>query len=359
MAEVAGGRGVLGQRDGAPAIELRGVSRRYGGHLTAVQDISLSVTAGELLALLGPSGCGKSTTLMLIAGLEAPDEGEVWLHGRPVARPGLFVPPEARRVGLVFQNFALFPHLSVEENVAYALADRDGGSRARRTVELLDLVGLSGAGRRYPHEISGGQQQRVAVARALANEPTTILLDESFSNLDAARRSELREELRALLRSAVVTSVFVTHDQAEALALADSLAVMHEGRILQVGRPRQVYDEPTTRIVAGLSGPASFLRGTGAGATGVCALGSIVLIEPAVGPIDILIRPETVGLKRDSQGPGVVERSIYQGPDQLIVIRLDSDERITVRVPAFATFEPGARVWPRAYRPLRAFAAGV
>ncbi|MDD2912221.1 MAG: ABC transporter ATP-binding protein [Candidatus Bipolaricaulis anaerobius] len=237
-------------------LEVRGLTKRFG-EVTAVADFSLAVADGETVALLGPSGCGKTTVLRMIAGLEQPDAGQVLLAGRDATD----WPPERRGVGLVFQSHALFPHLSVEANVAYGLRFRRGVDRVARVEELLSLVGLSGYERRKPHQLSAGQQQRVALARALAPEPGILLLDEPLSALDAALRKELRAELRALLGKLGMTALYVTHDQEEALALADRVAVMREGRLDQVAPPAELYARPRTSFVAAFLGRANLWPG--------------------------------------------------------------------------------------------------
>ncbi|HOD73320.1 MAG TPA: ABC transporter ATP-binding protein [Candidatus Bipolaricaulis anaerobius] len=237
-------------------LEVRGLTKRFG-EVTAVADFSLAVADGETVALLGPSGCGKTTVLRIIAGLEQPDAGQVLLAGRDATD----WPPERRGVGLVFQSYALFPHLSVEANVAYGLRFRRGVDRVARVEELLSLVGLSGYERRKPHQLSAGQQQRVALARALAPEPGILLLDEPLSALDAALRKELRGELRAILGKLGITVVYVTHDQEEALALADRVAVMREGRLDQVAPPAELYARPRTSFVAAFLGRANLWPG--------------------------------------------------------------------------------------------------
>lgn len=236
--------------------EVRGLTKRFG-EVTAVADFSLAVADGETVALLGPSGCGKTTVLRIIAGLEQPDAGQVLLAGRDATG----WPPERRGVGLVFQSYALFPHLSVGANVAYGLRFRRGVDRVARVEELLSLVGLSGYERRKPHQLSAGQQQRVALARALAPEPGILLLDEPLSALDAALRKELRGELRALLGKLGMTALYVTHDQEEALALADRVAVMREGRLEQVAPPAELYARPRTPFVAAFLGRANLWPG--------------------------------------------------------------------------------------------------
>lgn len=219
-------------------VVLRDVVCRYtGAGPAAVDGLSLSVAEGETVALLGPSGSGKTTVLRLVAGFERPDAGAVWIAGRPVAAAGVWVPPEARGVGMVFQDYALFPHLTAAENVAFGLHCLNRIDRSPRTDEVLDLVGMRAYAGRYPHELSGGQQQRVALARALAPRPFAVLLDEPFSNLDADLRAQVREEVRAILKQTGTSALFVTHDQEEALLLGDRVALIHEGRLQQVDTP--------------------------------------------------------------------------------------------------------------------------
>ncbi len=236
-------------------LEVRRLTKRFG-HVVAVEDFTLAVPEGEVLALLGPSGCGKTTVLRIVAGLERPDAGRVILAGRDATD----WPPEKRGVGLVFQSYALFPHLSVGANVAYGLRFRRG-DRKGRVRELLALVGLARYERRKPHQLSAGQQQRVALARALAPEPRVLLLDEPLSALDAALRKDLRAELRALLGKLGMTALYVTHDQEEALALADRVAVMREGRLEQVAPPEELYSRPKTPFVASFLGRANLWPG--------------------------------------------------------------------------------------------------
>ncbi|MFT4944877.1 MAG: thiamine transport system ATP-binding protein [Halovenus sp.] len=243
-----------------PAVELDGVTRRYA-ETTAVEAVSLTVREGEFFTLVGPSGCGKTTTLRLLGGFDSPTAGAVRLAGENVSG----VPPENRDIGIVFQNYALFPTMTVRENVAYGLnfADPpDGGSTADRVAELLDLVDLAGMGERDPTELSGGQQQRVALARALAPGPQLLLLDEPMSALDARLRERLRVQLQAIQTELGITTVYVTHDQEEALAISDRVAVMRSGRVEQVGEPRAVYRRPETRFVAAFLGDNNVLDGT-------------------------------------------------------------------------------------------------
>ncbi|KKL88078.1 hypothetical protein LCGC14_1928300, partial [marine sediment metagenome] len=273
-------------------ISLKGLARSYGD-VRALDGVDLEVESGEICALLGPSGCGKTTPLRLIAGFELPDAGTVVVGGRALSGSGVFVPPERRRIGMVFQDYALFPHYDVGANVAYGL-ERDAA--AERVTEVLELVGLNGVVHRYPHELSGGQQQRVALARALAPTPDVILLDEPFSNLDATLRVRVRQETREILLAADTTSLFVTHDQEEALSLADTVAVMHAGRIEQVGTPEEVYGRPATHWVAEFLLRADVIPGTASNGYVECELARLAIDPGFSGPADVLIRPESVSI---------------------------------------------------------------
>jgi iron(III) transport system ATP-binding protein len=242
----------------APAVRVRDVTKRFGSTV-ALDGFSVDAWPGGVLSLLGPSGCGKTTALRVIAGFERPDSGTVVLKGGSVTDGGQFVPPERRRIGMVFQDYALFPHMTVAANVGYGLSRRP--DRRRRVAEVLDLVGLPEVDKRYPHELSGGQQQRVALARALAPEPDVILLDEPFSNLDASLRDRVRRDVREILAAAGATAVFVTHDQEEALAMSDEVAVMRHGRVVQAAPPDVLYRRPADPWVARFLGDADLLDG--------------------------------------------------------------------------------------------------
>jgi iron(III) transport system ATP-binding protein len=329
--------------DGAESVvACRGLTKRFGA-LEAVAALDLDVFAGELVALLGPSGCGKTTTLRLLGGFERPDGGSVRLAGVTVAAGDVFVPPERRRIGFVFQDYALFPHLTVEANVGYGVRDR--GARRRRAAEMLDLVGLASKATRRPHELSGGEQQRVAIARALAPDPAILLLDEPFSNLDAALRTRVRAEVRDILRAANATAVFVTHDQEEALSLADRVGVMQSGRLLQIGTPTELYTRPAAEFVASFVGDADLIDGTSDGTTVETALGRGRLASPAPpGAVRVVIRPENVRLRLDGAGGGTIAALTYFGHDQVIDVALADGGRVRSRVGPAVVFHPGDRV---------------
>jgi spermidine/putrescine transport system ATP-binding protein len=293
-------------------VELVAVTKRFGD-VAAVDRVDLAVRPGEFLSLLGPSGCGKTTTLRLIAGFERPDEGEVRIGGEDVAR----LPPYKRDVNTVFQSYALFPHLTVGENVAYGLKQRGLARKERRAraVEMLELVRLSGFEGRKPKQLSGGQQQRVALARALVMSPKVLLLDEPLGALDLKVRRELQIELKRIQEEVGITFVYVTHDQEEALAMSDRVAVMNAGRIEQLAAPREIYDEPATRFVADFIGETNFIRRNG----GVVAL-----------------RPEQVRLTRDASGAegalgATVVTTMVIGPAVQCIVRTEDGQEVLVR----------------------------
>src|SRR5918996_4838983 len=278
---------------------VHGVSKRFG-RTQAVERAELCVERGEFVALLGPSGCGKTTLLRLIAGFEEPDEGELCVAEARVNG----VAPERRRVGMVFQDYALFPHLTVADNVGFGVRR---GDRAQRVRELLALVGLEGYGARYPHELSGGQQQRVALARAVAPAPAVVLLDEPWSNIDPLRRATMRDELAGILRSLGATVLLVTHDREEAFSLADRIAVMRDGRIVQAASPEELYAGPADRWTAGFVGAGNFLRGRIEGDLVETLLGRFPVVgRNGASEVDVLIRPELLELRPDPHGPAEV-----------------------------------------------------
>jgi iron(III) transport system ATP-binding protein len=304
-----------------PVLELDGVSKRYGDE-PVIDELSLSVREGEILTLLGPSGCGKTTTLRLIAGLDRPDAGTIRLNGDPVSGDGAFVAPEQRGVGVVFQEFALFPHLTAAENVAFGLKELSSEETDARVRELLDLVGLEAQADSYPDELSGGQQQRVALARSLAPEPAILLLDEPFSNLDVDLRVAMREEVRDIIKKAGVTAVSVTHDQEEAMSISDRVAVVNDGRIEQIGEPEAVFQHPESRFVAGFLGYASFIPGRVDGDVVRTDVGDVprtqihgLVPEYDHTDIDILVRPDDVratplsNSRADGDGPDAADHA--------------------------------------------------
>jgi iron(III) transport system ATP-binding protein len=323
-----------------PAIDARGVDKRFGG-TRAVDGATLTVPEGELVALLGPSGSGKTTLLRVIAGFEEPDAGCVAIAGRPVAGDGAWVEPEHRRIGMVFQDGALFPHLTVERNVAF------GASRRERVAECLQLVGLSGRAASYPHELSGGERQRVALARALAADPEVVLLDEPFASLDAGLRDALRAEVTGILRAAGTSALLVTHDQAEALSLAGTVAVMREGRIEQVGTPEEIYERPQSRWVAEFLGEADVIPGTASQGMVECELGRFGAAPELAGRVSVVIRPESVAIgsgPASGHAEGVVVARSFYGHDQLVHVELPSGLRLRSRRLGFPAWHPGDRV---------------
>jgi iron(III) transport system ATP-binding protein len=342
------------------ALACRGLVKRYGSTV-AVDGVDLEVPRGSLTALLGPSGCGKTTVLRMIAGLLAPDAGEIVIDGTPVADHRTFVPPEKRPVGLVFQDYALFPHLSVARNVAYGLGHLPRRDRKARVHEVLDLVGLADLGRRLPTALSGGQQQRVALARALAPSPELVLLDEPFSNLDAALRSSVREEVRAILRAADATAVFVTHDQEEALSLADRVAVMDAGRIHQIDEPQTLYTRPATRFVAGFVGEADVLTAHRVDAFLVDSpLGRLPTADPVGTPtVAAVIRPESLQVTADARGEATVTGIEYFGHDQLVHVRLADGTPLRARRGPILDLHRGDRVDVAVLGPIVTFPLGA
>ncbi|CAN5438982.1 ABC transporter ATP-binding protein [soil metagenome] len=329
------GRFEVGSADGS-AVRLDGIHKAYGS-VVALEDVTLALAPGSMLALLGPSGCGKTTCLRIICGFERPDAGTVHVYGRRVASSTTMVPPERRRVGLVFQDLALFPHLSARQNVAYGIRrDPDQGVR---TEELLELVGLTHDADRMPHELSGGMQQRVALARALAPRPDVLLLEEPFSSLDQAMRTQLRAEVRQILRDARQSAIFVTHDQGEALTLADQVAVMARGRVLQIAPPEVIYAEPATPFVATFVGVANLVRGQVSEGIADTRLGTVRIVgsprSRPEGAALCLLRPEHFSVVEAPDGPAddggweVTDRR-FSGSEILLEVRATDGERLWV-----------------------------
>ena len=305
----------------------------------ALDNFNLEVESGSLLTVLGPSGVGKTTALRILAGFELPDSGTVRINGQTVNGPGVFVPAERRQVSMVFQDYALFPHLNVGRNVAFGLKP---GERLRRASEVLEMVGLAGLEERMPHELSAGQQQRVALARALAPRPQVILADEPFSNLDAALRKKIRAEVRSILREADTTTIMVTHDQEEALAMSDRLALMNEGRVVQAGPPDYVYRNPATSWVAEFLGDADFFDAQARGGRITTPFGTFPTNRS--GPVKVMVRPETVTVFPHAQGAAVVVYREFFGHDQLLSVKLPGDITLRARCWPQPALAPGDRV---------------
>ncbi len=336
-----------------PLLALQGVSKRFAADRPAAVDgLSFTLERGHILALLGPSGCGKTTTLRLIAGFEALDEGQISIAGAVIASAGgTGVPPEERGVGVVFQDYALFPHLSVEDNVGFGLRRRPRAERAIRVRQILDLVGLTDFARRFPHELSGGQQQRVAAARALAPAPALLLLDEPFSNLDADLRAQMRDEVEKILRATNTTAIFVTHDQEEAFTIADEVGVLNRGRLEQLGPPETIYHHPATPFVAEFVGAADFLPGlvtAGGIVTEIGTFDNVEGREPGE-KVKVMIRPDDVTFVPDTAGDAVIVRRDFRGPETLYSLALPSGHRVHSSQPSSAAFVKGTRVRPEAH----------
>jgi iron(III) transport system ATP-binding protein len=324
----------------APAgLSVSNLSVAFGDR-PVLQNVSLEIAAGEIVALLGPSGCGKTTLLRSMAGLERPTQGVITLGDRTLTDPKTFVAPERRRIGMVFQDGSLFPHLTVAQNVAYGLHHKD--NKETRTREALALVGLSDLADRQPGTLSGGQQQRVAVARALAPEPRVLLLDEPFSSLDTTLRHSVRNEIHSLLVSLGITTVFVTHDQEEAFILGDRVAVLHDGEMAQVGTPAELYRQPVNRWLTTFVGEANLLSVDEAPADCVTEIGPIPVTTPIAGPAELMLRPED--LKVASGTGATVEFVEYYGHDAMVQILLASGTSVRVRTHAEESFTRGDEV---------------
>ncbi len=338
-----------------PLLELRNISHAYGSH-AVVRNLSCSLERGAIGCLLGPSGCGKTTVLRAIAGFEVIAQGEIRLDGRVISSPLDHVSPERRRIGMVFQDYALFPHLTVADNVGFGLRKTATAARQARVEALLATVGLAGSGRKYPHELSGGQQQRVALARALAPQPDLLLLDEPFSNLDVDLRERLSHEVRDILKQAGITAILVTHDQNEAFAMADEIGIMNEGRIQQWDTPYNLYHQPANRFVADFIGQGVFVTGEVLGPRQVrIELGTLsgelpadcvaacqpdgsgcrvaVLLRP-----DDLVHDDTAAMRAE-----IVSRA-FRGADFLYTLKLPSGQRALSLVPSHHNHAIGEKI---------------
>jgi putative spermidine/putrescine transport system ATP-binding protein len=348
-----GGRrnGRLGEarRDSAGlSLTLRNLHRAFGA-TRALDGLSLDIQPGEFVALLGPSGCGKTTALRIVAGFENADSGSVFVDGKDVSA----IPAAKRDMGMVFQSYSLFPNMSALDNVGFGLRMRKlrGPDRNRRALELLDLVGLTEQAKQFPHQLSGGQQQRVALARALAIEPQVLLLDEPLSALDAKVRLQLREQIRALQQRLGITTLFVTHDQEEALSMADRVGVMRNGRFEQVDVPDQLYAHPKTAFVAEFVGTMNRLPGTLSNAGNVTVLDAVVPVREGIseelsGDVDVLVRPEGLRIQAQPGGNGIVTDRAFLGSVSRIGVRLSGEVAVKVDHPSVHAggFTPGASV---------------
>jgi len=343
-----------------PGVTIRGLTKRYGD-VAAVHDLDLSVAPGELVALLGPSGCGKTTTLRLVAGFLKPEAGEIRVGDRLLSSPDSVVPPEGRKMAMIFQSYALWPHMTVAQNVAYGLRfgrRLDRADRGRRVSEILKAVQLAGYEARYPGELSGGQQQRVAVARALVVEPEILLLDEPLSNLDANLREEMRFEIRRLHEAFGITTLYVTHDQAEAMVISDRIAVLDRGRVAQVGTAEDLFERPATRFVAQFIGRTNLVDGV-VEVPGVVVHDGLALrvatadAKPGAG-VAVSIRPHAItlvpGEHAHAGGPddnvlsGVIKRASYLGSGVDYEVEVAGGITLRVAAPATLRLSPGTAV---------------
>ena len=324
-------------------LECVGVTKQFGDAV-ALSGFNLQISQGQIVALLGPSGCGKTTALRLIAGFTHPDAGSIRIAGESVHEDRRSVPPEKRRVGMVFQEGALFPHLTVEQNIAYGLSKED--NRAERIDEVVRMTGLEGLTQRMPYELSGGQQQRVALARALAPRPELLLLDEPFSNLDPGLREQVRRDMMGILRGSGITAVFVTHDQEEAMYVGDTIAVMNRGKIEQQGTPHDIFHQPQSKFVAEFIGMVDFVPAQWEDAQFVTAIGSTGWPTPpsAEGILEAMVRPDCVECYPSEDGNGVVADREFRGAFFLYRIVLNSGGSVRCLLSHADEYELGERV---------------
>jgi iron(III) transport system ATP-binding protein len=322
------------------------VKRFHGTQHSAVNDISFELSGGEILALVGPSGCGKTTTLRIIAGLERPDSGTVRINRQVVASESVFVPPEKRGVGMVFQDHALFPHLTVSENIGFGLRGQSKEDVKKTVGEMLHLVGLLPLAKRYPHALSGGERQRVALARALAPRPVLVLMDEPFSSLDADLRLEMREHVRQILKAMQATVVFVTHDQDEALYMGDRLAVLNRGHLEQIGTPEEIFHESNSRFVSEFMGDSDFLVGrvTHGGIQTEIGLLNQEVDLPISTIVEIALRADDIDFRMDGSGNSVIVERFFRGAYNLYRLRLDSGQTLHASTDHTQILPVGARV---------------
>lgn len=331
-------------------LALKNVTKKFpNSSISAVDKVSLNLEEGDLLGLLGPSGCGKTTLLRIIAGFEQASAGQIELAGQVVNSDSCWLPPEKRNTGMVFQDYALFPHLSVADNIAFGLKRKKGidNKQIRQRVgEVLTLVGLAGLEKRYPHELSGGQQQRIALARALAPQPALILLDEPLSNLDVQIRHRLREEIRIILKAAGTSAIFVTHDQEEALAISDKIAVMSQGKLEQIGTPESIYTQPESRFVAEFVTQANFLPAQKQGQVWKTEIGSLetATAQDNCDRGDLMLRQEDILLTPDENSLVVVKERQFLGREYRYCLETASGKRLHARTNASMAVDVGAKV---------------
>lgn len=327
------------------ALECNHLSISFGS-IKAIRDVSMQVRQGEILALIGPSGCGKTTLLRLIAGFECPHTGEILLQGKSVVSHANFVPPEKRGVGMVFQDYALFPHLNIGANIAFGLNQLSKTQHRERIQEMLEMVGLTGYEQRLPHELSGGERQRVALARALAPRPVVLLMDEPFSNLDADRRAQMRYEVRQIIKQSGITCIFVTHDQEEALFMGDRLAVLNRGVLEQIGAPEEIFQQPATRFVAEFMGETDFIQGI-VTPTGIhTEIGHLTqpIAHTPGNQVEIALRADDVTFTIEQHGPAQIIEKIYRGALNVYAIRLPSGQIVHSMQSHTLNITPGIRV---------------
>jgi iron(III) transport system ATP-binding protein len=325
-------------------LEVTGLRHSYGEH-EVVRGLTFSLARGAIGCLLGPSGCGKTTVLRCIAGFEAVQEGEIRLNGRVVSRPGSALAPEKRRIGMVFQDYALFPHLRIADNITFGLHGWPEGERSARLRELAELVGLSMVLRKYPFELSGGQQQRVAVARALAPRPELLLLDEPFSNLDVELRERLSLEVRDIIRASGATAILVTHDQHEAFAVADEIGVLHAGRIQQWDSAYNLYHRPANRFVADFVGQGVFLPARARNGTQLeIELGILQGDSQGKENLEVLLRPDDIVHDDDAPTQAEVVHKAFRGAEILYTLRLASGRKVLALVPSHHNHALGERI---------------
>ena len=328
-------------------LHCQNISKTFGS-VVAISELDLSINPGEIISILGPSGCGKTTLLRLIAGLDAPDEGSITLNNRILVDGTTWVPPHKRGVGMVFQEFALFPHKTVKENIEFGLSELNSYQKSTRVKDALNLTRITELENRFPNELSGGQQQRVALARTLATQPYLLLMDEPFSNLDSGLRSLVREEVKAILRETDTATIFVTHDREEAFSISDQVAIMLEGTVHQIDPPDKIYFWPNTKDVAVLSGGCDFIKGKIENNFAITSIGQLPIRVIGEYPdgieVEIAIRPNDLTMTPNPNGSSRVIRKEFRGDDTLFWVESPSGEIICCKHKIHTTLFAGLRV---------------